>query len=178
MLVDRFKTPVGNFKVYRNFETSTFSIDQNQYNTYWLNGDIGVYPEGCYKIILDLINFSVGDIITCELDNGKMVNDGGGENTLNIVGEIGDYIIGIGAPDSDWIEESYHRDRWPNDMNRTKYVLPYGVWDITKRGYKFKIKDNPAEYRDRNFRKYIELPLVWEKKEKDYAWEIVSFLTS
>lgn len=27
------------------------------------------------------------------------------------------------------------------------------------------------------FRKYIELSLVWEKKEKDYAWEIVSFLT-
>lgn len=106
-----------------------------------------------------------------------MVNDGGSENTLNIVGEIGDYTIGIGAPNSDAIEESYSQDEWPQNMNHTKYELPYDIWDITKRGYIFKIKDNPAEYRDRNFRKYIELSLVWERKEKDYSWEIVSYLT-
>lgn len=143
-----------------------------------MNEDKAVHPEGCYRISLDLIHFSVGDIISCELDNGEMVNDGGGENTLNIVGEIGDYTIGIGAPDSDSIEESYSQGGWPKDMNHTKYMLPYDTWDFTKRGYIFKIKDNPAEYRDRSFRKYIELSLVWEKKEKDYAWEGVSFLTS
>lgn len=102
MLVDRFKTPVGYFKVYKNSELCTFSIEESTYNTYWLNGDIPAHPEGCYKIILD----------------------------------------------------------------------------ITKRGYIFKIKDKPEEYRDKNIRKYIELSLVWEKKEKNYAWDIVSFLTS
>ncbi|NFG42533.1 hypothetical protein FC789_15475 [Clostridium botulinum] len=57
-----------------------------------------------------------------------MLNDGEDENTLNIVGEISDYIIGIGAPDS--IEELYCQDQWTKDMNHTKYELPYDTWDI------------------------------------------------
>lgn len=88
--------------------------------------------------------------MSCELDNGEMVNDGGGENTLNIVGEIGDYTIGIGAPVSESIKKSYSQDGWPKDMNHTKHVLPYDTWYITKRGYIFKVKENPAKYRDRN----------------------------
>lgn len=178
MIVDKFKTPVGYFRVYKNSEVCSFFVEESTYNTYWLNGDIKAHPEGCYKIVLDLINFSVWDIITCELDSGELINDGGGENALNIVGEFDDYIIGIGSPDSESLEESYSQDRWPKDMNHTKYVIPYEVLNITKRGYIFKIKDNPEEYRDKDFRKYIELSLVWEKKQKDYAWDIVSFLTS
>jgi len=178
MIIDKFKTPVGHFKVYKNSEKSSFFIQESTNNKYWLNGDIRVHPQGCYKIIVDLINFTVGDIIICEIDNGELDNDGGGENALNIVGKVGDYIIGIGAPDSDALEESYHPDRWSKDMNHTKYVLPYEVLDITKRGYIFKIKDKPEEYRDKNFRKHIELSLVWEHKDKEYAWDIVSFLTS
>ncbi|OBR92682.1 hypothetical protein CLRAG_23880 [Clostridium ragsdalei P11] len=177
MIVDKFETPAGSFKVYKNSKICPFSIEESAYNTFWLNGNKTLHPEGCYKISLDLTLFSVGDIISCELDNGEMVNDGGGENTLNIVGEIGDYTIGIGAPDSDSIEEGYSQDELPKDMNHTQYELPYDTIDITKRGYIFKIKDTPSEYRDRNFRKYIELSLVWEKKEKDYSWEIVSYLT-
>jgi hypothetical protein len=90
-------------------------------------------------------------------------------------GEIGDYIIGIGTIDSDSIEESYFEGEWPKDMNHTKYILPFDMWNTTKRGYIFKINDNPVEYRDISIRKYIELSLVWEKKEKEYAWGIVSF---
>lgn len=178
MILDKFKTPIGYFKVYRNSEISSFLMEESTNNTYWLNGDIAVQPQGCYKIILDLATFSVGDIITCELEKGVMVNDGGGENALNIVGEVDDYIIGIGAPDSDSLEETYPKGRGLKDMNYTKYVLPYEVLEITKRGYIFKIKDDPEKYRDENFRKYIELSLVWERKEKDYAWDIVSFFTS
>ncbi|NFT08787.1 MULTISPECIES: hypothetical protein [Clostridium] len=177
MIVDKFKTPIGFFRVYKNSKICSLNIEEGTYNTFWLNENKPLHSEGCYKISLDLTLFSVGDMISCELDNGEMLNDGGDENTLNIVGEIGDYIIGIGAPDSDSIEELYCQDQWPKDMNHTKYELPYDTWDITKRGYIFKIKDNPAEYRDRNFRKYIELSLVWERKEKEYAWDIVSFLT-
>lgn len=177
MVVDKFETPVGYFRVYKNSETYSFLIEESTYNTFWINENKSVHPEGCYKISIDLNLFSIGDKILCELDSGEMVNDGGDQDTLNIVGEIGDYIIGIGAPDSDSIEESYSRDKWPKDMNHTKYKLPYDTWDITKRGYIFKIKDNPSEYRDRYFRKYIKLFLVWEKKEKDYAWEMVSCLT-
>ena len=177
MILEKFETPIGFFKVYKNNEIYSFDIEESTYNTFWLNENKPVNPEGCYKISLDLISFSVGDIISCEIDNGEMVNDGGDENTLNVVGEIGDYIIGIGAPDSDSIEKAYSQGEWPKDMNHTKYEVPYDTWDITKRGYIFKVKDNPAKYRDRNFRKYIDLSLVWEKKEKDYSWDIVSFLT-
>ncbi|WP_179207992.1 hypothetical protein [Clostridium diolis] len=166
---------VGFFRVYKNNEICSFYIEESIYNTFWLNENTPVHPEACYKIFLDLISFSVGDMISCEINNGEMVNDGGDENTLNVVGEIGEYIIGIGASDS--IEEMYSRGEWPKDMNHTKYELPYDTLDITKREYIFKIKDNPVEYRDRDFRKYIELSLVWENKEKDYSWDIVSFLT-
>jgi len=164
MIVDKLITPVGVFRVFRNTEICSFFVEESNYNTFWLNDNSTVHPEGCYKISLDLISFSVSDIIICELDNGEMVYEGGDENTLNIVGEAGNYIIGIGAPDSQFIEHG------------TKYTLPYTL-EITKKGYVFSIIDNPAEYRDRNFTKYIELSLVWENKEKEYAWEIVSFLT-
>ena len=160
MITDKFITPVGTFKVYKNSVICSFSIEESDYNTFWLNDDTAVHPEGCYKITMDLLSYSVGDLISCELDNGELVNDGGDENTLNIVGEINDYIIGIGAPDSDSFELTYSQDIWPKDLNSTKYVLPYDIWDITKRGYVFKIKDNPAEYRDKNYRKYIDLLLV------------------
>ena len=107
MSVDGFATPVGTFRVYRNSEICPFFIEESKYNTVWLKENVAVQPEGCYKISLDLIRFSIGDTITCELDNGDMDNDGGDEHTLNIVGENGDYIIGIGTIDSDSMEESY-----------------------------------------------------------------------
>lgn|GEM_PF-3791417 len=177
MIVNKFKTPVGFLRVYKNSEICSFNVEEGTYNTFWLDQDKPIHPEGCYKITLDLALFSVGDVILCDLDNSEMVNDGGGEHTLNIVAEIGDYVIGIGAPDTDSIEEGYSLE-FPKDMNITQYALPYDTWDTTKSGYIFKIKDNPIEYRDRYYRKYLELSLVWEKKEKDYSWNIVSFLTS
>jgi hypothetical protein len=178
MIVDNLITPVGSFRVFKNSDICSFSVEESDYNTFWLNDNRAVHPEGCFKIVLDLISFTVGDQITCELDNGKMENDGGDEHTLNIVGEIGDIIIGIGASDTDTYEYAYsEQDEWLKDMNITKYALPYKTSEITKRGYIFTIIDNPAKYRDKDHRKYIELSLVWERKEKDYAWEIVSFLT-
>lgn len=178
MIVDKLITPIGYFRVYKNSEPCSFIVEESDYNTMWLNDNSIVHPEECYSISLDLFSYLVGDIISCELDNGDMINDGGDENTINIVGEVGDYVIGIGAPDTENIEAvSCSLDEWPIDMNITKYTLPYDLFDITKEGYVFVIKDNPAEYRDRYYRKYIKLSLVWEKKEKEYAWEIVSFLT-
>lgn len=177
MIVDKFKTPVGLFRVYKNSDVFLFIIEEREYNTFWLNDNKVAQPEGCYKVLLDLIHFSEGDTIVCELDNGEMFNDGGGEHLFNIIGEIDDYTIGIGAPDSDSMEYGYSKDSLPEDMNKTKYFLPYDTLDINKRGYIFKIKDNPIEYRDRNVRKYIELSLVWERREKGYAWDIVSGLT-
>lgn len=178
MIVDNLITPVGSFRVFKNSDICSFSAEESDYNTFWLNDNRAVHPEGCYTIALDLISFTVGDIITCELDNGEMESDGGDELTLNIVGEIGNYIIGIGASDTDAYEYANgEQGPWPIDMNITKYALPYETSEITERGYVFTIKDNPAEYRDRYYRKYIELSLVWERKEKDYSWEMVSFLT-
>lgn len=177
MITDEFITPVGTFRVYKNSVACSFSVEESDCYSFWLNDGSAVHPEGCYNIALDLLSYSLGDMISCGFDNGEMVNDGGDEHTLNIVGEIDDYIIGIGAPDSNSYELSYSQHDWPKDMNYTNYILPYDTFGITKNGYIFKIKDNPTEYRDRSYRKYIELLLVWEKKEKDYAWEIVSLLT-
>lgn len=177
MIVDKFETPVGLFRVYKNSKICSFDIKDNDYNTFWLDENKPIHPEGCYKVSLDLALFSMGDIILFQLDNVEMVNDGGGERTLNILTEVGDYVIGIGAPDTDDIEDGYSQEL-PEDMNLTKYTVPYDVLDVTKSGYIFKIKDDPTKYRDRYYRKYLDLSLVWEKKGKDYSWKIVSFLTS
>lgn len=176
MICNKFKTPVGFFRIYKNFKTCLFNIEANKDNTFWIDGK-ELHSDGNYKISLDLSLFSVGDIISCELDNGVMLENGGDENTLNIVGEIGEYIIGVGAPDSSSIEEAFFESKLPEDMNKTKYALPYDTIEITNRGYIFKIKDNPLKYNDRNYSKYIELCLVWKDKNEEFAFDIVSGLT-
>lgn len=178
MIVDKFETPVGVFRVYKNSEVCSFIVEKGKYNTFWLEDNIEVHPEGCYKILIDLINFLKGDTILCEPQNVELVNDGGGENSLNIVGNVDNYVIGIGAADTESIEYGYNKDDLPIGVNKTKYYLPYDTVDINKGGYIFEVKDNPIEYRDIYNRKYIELSLVWERNENKYAWEIVSYLTS
>lgn len=54
MIVDKFKTPVGFFRVHNNFEICCFFIEESTYNTFWLNNNKAVHPEGYYKISLDL----------------------------------------------------------------------------------------------------------------------------
>ncbi|GAA0078916.1 hypothetical protein UT300005_32950 [Clostridium sp. CTA-5] len=88
MIVNKFEVPIGFFRVYKNSEICSFNIEEGTYNTFWMNENKPVHSEGCYKISLDLTLFSIGDMISCELDNGEMLDDGGDENTLNIVGGI------------------------------------------------------------------------------------------
>lgn len=64
-----------------------------------------------------------------------MFNDGGGEHLFNIIGEFDNYTIGIGAPDSDSMDQGYSKDSLLEDMNKTKYFLPYDTLDINKRGF-------------------------------------------
>lgn len=57
MIVDKFETPVGFFRVYKNSEIYYFFIEESTQNTFWLNENKAVHPEGCYKISLDLTFF-------------------------------------------------------------------------------------------------------------------------
>ncbi|NFG42534.1 hypothetical protein FC789_15480 [Clostridium botulinum] len=54
MIVDKFETPIGFFRVYKNSEICSFNIEEGTYNTFWPNENKPVHSEGGYKISLDL----------------------------------------------------------------------------------------------------------------------------
>lgn len=136
-----------------------------------------VHPAGCVDIIVNVLPYQVGDVLCVEFDRGELVCDGGGENMENIVGEIGEYIVAMGAPDYD--DKAVPRKRsWPEDMHLTKYRLPYENRGFTSRGFEFRIVDDTKEYADRFYRTSIVISVAWEYASEDYAWDLVSFLTS
>lgn len=71
MVGDKFQTPVGLFRVYKNSEICSFFVKENSYNTFWLNENLEAKPEGCFNISMDMEFFSIGYEITCELDMVK-----------------------------------------------------------------------------------------------------------
>lgn len=184
MFSRKFDTPAGFFKVLVNGIALEFEVKEGTYNTYYNNNDEPLHPLGCYEITIETRNLKIGDVIICEFEKGKFVNDGGGENKYNIVGEVGGYTIGMGATDTDDIEYGYDysNNNLPDEINKTKYYLPYSNWGNTSRGYEFHIIDNPKLYKSYSnyskIRSNIIINLVWEINDKDYAWDIVSFLTS
>lgn len=42
MIADKFITPSGTFRVYKNSEICSFFIEESTYNTFWLNEDKAV----------------------------------------------------------------------------------------------------------------------------------------
>lgn len=181
MKVKELETPGGIVKISVNGKPLDFDVEPGSYNTYWHN-EKEVHPLGCHKIKVDLSSLKEGDIILCELANVHFQNDGGGENALNIIGEIDNYTIGMGTADTDNMEKSMHPENgggvWPSDMSPTENLLPYRTCNITKSGFEFKIIDSPMLYRDKEYRKFIFVSVVWESNDNEYAQDIVSFLTS
>jgi hypothetical protein len=176
-------TPCGVITAIKNGEKIYFDVCDNLYNTYWINGENGedkaVHPDGCVEIIIDLLEMKVGDYLVCALDSRAITPDGGGENQLNSTGHYNGNYIGIGAPDTDDLEYAWEEcdDNLPKCLNKTRRYLPYNSCH-SKEGFEFQIIDDPKLYRDRPLRKAITLPVVWCSSTKDYAYEIVSFLTS
>lgn len=184
MLSQKFDTPAGFLKVLLNGVAIQFEIKEGIYNTYYDNNNIPLHPEGCYEIFIDVSNLKIGDIIIIEYEKGKFVNDGGGENMCNIVGKVDDYTIGMGATNTDDLEYGYEeaKNSLSYEMYHTKFYMPYSNWGGISRGYEFHIIDNPKLYKGHSnnskIRSNIIINLVWESNDKDYAWSIVSFLTS
>lgn len=48
MIFDKFKTPVGVFRVYRNPPIQTFFIDISEWDTFWMQNK-AFHPDGSYN---------------------------------------------------------------------------------------------------------------------------------
>lgn len=180
MVVDRLDLGFVTVSVTVNGIPANFEVEKNPYDSFWLRDGTEVHPAGCLNILIDVLPYHVDDVIIVEYDKGQLQCDGGGEQKDNIVGEIGDVTVAMGVPATDEYEDEFKwtRENWPSDMNKTNRILPYENWGFTSRGFEFRIVDNPSEYNDRQYRRYIEVNVVWEYSNKEYAWDIVSYLTS
>lgn len=178
----KLDTPCGVITVKKNGDNIPFEVSDNHYNTYWVDGEngdvIGIHPDECVNIVIDLLEMKVGDHIVCSLNKDIVRSDGGGENMLNTVGQYNGNDIGIGTTDTEELEYGWKDiiNNLPNDIKKTKRYLPYDSCHC-EGGFEFNILDDTKEYRDRPLRKAIILPVVWCSSDKDYSYDIVSFLT-
>lgn len=161
------ETPFGKIYMYKNGQKINFEVEYFDYGMY-LNDDTLKRPQGIYKLHPNIEELIKGDIIICEFDQGVLQNDGGDEFMLNIVGTFRGYTIGMGAPDSQDIEEHYiQRER----------VLPYETWGNTERGFEIHILDTPKKYSCEKEYEKLRFVVAWEPEITDEAWELISFVT-
>ncbi len=161
------ETPIGKIYMYKNGQKINFEPKYFDYGMY-LNDDVLKRPQGLYKLYPNIEKLVKGDIIICEFNQGHLQTDGGGEFMLNIVGTFQGYTIGMGAPDSQDIEDHYaQRER----------VLPYETWDNTERGFEIHIIDTPQKYLcEKNFQELCFV-VAWEPGTTDEVWDLISFVT-
>lgn len=159
---------------------ANFEVEKAAFDSYWLVDGTEVHPAGCLNILIDVLPYHIGDVIIVEYDRGQLQCDGGGERRDNIVGEIEGVTVAMGAPATDEYEVGFDwkRKNCLKDMLNTKRALPYENRGFTSRGFEFRIVDDPSEYNDRPYRRCIEINIAWELSNKEYAWDIVSCLTS
>lgn len=167
MKINEFETPFAKLHVYKNGHPIKFEIEPFDYGMY-LNNDIYKKSEGLYKITVDMCLLQPGDVLICEFDQGHLQCDGGDEHTLNIVGVIGNYTVGMGTYDTQDINECYGENgNW----------IPYDVWEWVDSGYEVHIIDNPKKYQDRKHFQQLYFNIAWESGVSDEAWELISFVT-
>lgn len=177
MFTDKLDLGFAAVRATVNNKPVAFETKKNLNGLYRPSDDTKVYPEGCVDIMINVLPYQVGDVLRVEFDRGAFACDGGGENRMNIVGEIGEYTVAMGAPDYDDNEARYN-ENWPKDMYAAKFFLPYEHWGFSSRGFEFHIVDTPKAYLDRFYRTNIVITVAWERSNKAYAWNIISFLTS
>ena len=144
------ETPIGKIYIYKNGQKINFEAKYFDYGMY-LNDDALKRPQGLYKLY-----------------PGHLQGDGGDEFMLNIVGTFQGYTIGMGAPDSQDIEDHYaQRER----------VLPYETWGSTERGFEIHIIDTPQRYLCEKDFQELCFVVAWEPGTTDEAWKLISFVT-
>ena len=160
-------TPAGKFQILVNGNPADFDVQPLKSYAYFDASDSPTPILACYQISLEINGLSVGDVIQAKFEYGTLKYDGGGEATDNAVGYIGDYAVGIGATDTQYLE-------W--DVNQRQ--LPYENYGLSGSGFIFHIVDNPKNYTAYPIQQKITFIIAWEAASKEYAWDIVSFMTS
>lgn len=167
MQQNELRTPFGKINMYKNGQRIKFKVEQFSYGMY-LNDNTLKRPQGLYKLYPNMEELDKGDIITCEFDNGNLQGDSGDEFMMNIVGVYQGYTIGMGAPDSQDIEDHYIQQ---------EKVLPYETWGSTGKGFEIHIIDTPKNYSCENSFQKLCFVVAWEPGTTDETWELVSFVT-
>jgi hypothetical protein len=160
-------TPAGKFQIFINGNPADFDAQPLKSYAYFNESDSPAPILACYQISLGISDLSVGDIIDAKFEYGSLQYDGGGEAMDNAVGYVGDHAVGIGATDTQYLE-------W--DANQRQ--LPYENYGLSGSGFTFHIVDEPQKYTTYPIQKKITFIIAWESTSKEYAWDIVSFMTS
>lgn len=63
MITEKLDTPFGYFEVLRNGKNIEFSIEEGTYNTFYLDGNVPVHPDGCYMVNIKTVNMKPGDVV-------------------------------------------------------------------------------------------------------------------
>lgn len=162
MNTSEYRTPFAKVHVYKNGAQIEFNIEPFDYGMY-LNDDCYKKPEGIYKITVDMNLLQCGDVLVCEFDRGCLQDDGGDECTLNIVGTIGNYTVGMGTYDTQDIHKA-HR-------------LSYQVLGCTNSGFRVHIVNDPKKYWNGQPFQQICFIIAWEPETTDTAWDLISCVT-
>lgn len=160
-------TPAGKFQILLNGTPADFEAKLHSPYSYHDNAGAIIPILACYQVALNIHDLTVGDTIKAGFAHGTLKCDGGGEGMDNAVGYIGDYVIGIGATDTQYLE-------W--DINQRQ--LPYENYGFQNAGFTFHIVDNPNKYTVHSIQETISFIIAWENSSKEYARDIVSFMTS
>lgn len=160
-------TPAGKFQILLNSTPTNFDATQYSPYTYHDNSGAAIPILACYQVSFNIQRLSVGDVIEAKFEHGTLKCDGGGEAMDNAVGYVGSYAVGIGAADTQYLE-------W--DINQRQ--LPYENYGLENSGFTFHIVDDPQKYTARSIQQNISFIIAWESSSNEYAWDIVSFMTS
>lgn len=180
MKTDRLKLPCTDIIVTVNGVPVSFECQESDYNKYYLNDTDFILATGAMKILIDPTEYKAGDVIRIKSSAGNLESGGGDEDIVCAVGEVGEWVYGIGGPDTAYLEYCYGS-------------LNGDITEVYSKGYKYHVLDYELEGvyacglvynivqgidNDRLNSGMIRIDVVWESREKEYAWDLVSMLTS
>ena len=179
MKTGTLELPFGDIQVLVNETPVVFEYIESSHNEYWLNDKEPVKATGALMIAIDPKDFKEGDIVHITSTAGHLRYDGGGEDMVNAIAELEEWTYGFGGPDTEFIEwrfGSLEGDITDPSPVYKCHVLDYELVDILESGILYRIVNGIGNKRYCSGKLMIDV--VWESNLKDYAWDIVSFLTS
>lgn len=160
-------TPAGKFQIFLNGKPMEFDAKMHSPYLYRNESDSSIAITACYEMYVSCLDMGIGDIIDARFECGDFSYDGGGEYRDNAVGCVGEYIVGIGVPDNECVT-----------LENGIQWLPYENYGLVDSGFIFRITDDPKGYTSHPRQTEIRFVIAWELSSKEYAWNIVSFMTS